>query len=67
MQLLRLPEEVQNQILSDLKFIYGQEFELGTEDDYRDKGNKMQKNLWKDRGQLVIQVGYLNYRQTVNF
>lgn len=58
MQLLRLPEELKNHLLGDLKFIYGDDFELGKETDYKDKGsNKMQKNLWKDRGQLVIQVG----------
>ena len=60
MQLLRLPEDAQNQILADLKFIYGDDFELGKLSDYKDKGKaKVQNSLWKDRGQLVIQVRLL--------
>lgn len=44
-------------IMSTLKFIHGDEFNYGTEADYKDRGTKIKKSYWKERGELIIQGG----------
>jgi ATP-dependent RNA helicase DHX57 len=44
-------------ILSTLKQIHGDEFNYGTEKDYKDQVSKIKKSYWKERGELVIQGG----------
>lgn len=44
-------------IMSTLKFIHGDEFNFGTEADYKDRGSKIKKSYWKERGELIIQGG----------
>ena len=55
--MLKLQEESHNMILSTLKHIHGDEFIYGTEADYLDRGSKIKKSYWKERGELVIQGG----------
>ncbi|KAG5667809.1 hypothetical protein PVAND_015778 [Polypedilum vanderplanki] len=63
MQLLSLKEESQNLITSTLKHIYGDDFEFGTMDDYKDKkGSKIKHSYWKEKGELVIR-GVNDYSQ----
>jgi hypothetical protein len=55
MQLLSLKEESHNLITSTLKHIYGDDFEFGTIDDYKDKrGSMIKHSYWKEKGELVI-------------
>lgn len=44
-------------ILSTLKYLHGDDFEYEKESSYKDKGSKIKKSYWKDRGELVIQGG----------
>lgn len=44
-------------IMSTLKHIHGDEFKFGTEADYNDRGSKIKKSYWKERGELIIQGG----------
>lgn len=52
-----LQEDSHNMIMSTLKYIHGEEFSYGTEADYKDRGSKIKKAYWKERGELVIQGG----------
>lgn len=44
-------------IMSTLKHIHGDDFSFGTEADYKDRGSKIKKSYWKERGELIIQGG----------
>lgn len=44
-------------IMSTLKHIHGDDFKFGTEADYNDRGSKIKKSYWKERGELIIQGG----------
>jgi hypothetical protein len=55
MQLLSLKEDSHNLITATLKHIYGDDFEFGTMDDYKDKkGSRIKHSYWKEKGELVI-------------
>lgn len=55
--MLSLAEESHNMIMSTLKHIHGDDFSFGTEADYKDRGSKIKKSYWKERGELIIQGG----------
>lgn len=57
LQLLRFNEDIQNHVLGTLKYLHGNDFELGKISDYKDFGSKIKSGYWKERGQLVIQGG----------
>lgn len=54
---LSLQEESHNMIMTTLKHIHGEDFNFGTEADYKDRGSKIKKSYWKERGELIIQGG----------
>lgn len=58
MQLLSLKEDTKDLITSTLKFIYGDDFEFADLNSYvNQKGSKIKKSYWKERGELVIKGG----------
>lgn len=58
LQVLRLGDETQKQVLDVLRTIHGTDFVLGEITDYKDRGSKTKNKYWQDRGNLVIQGGY---------
>ncbi|XP_055610130.1 putative ATP-dependent RNA helicase DHX57 [Uranotaenia lowii] len=66
LQVLRLKEESQTMVMDTLRSIHGEAFELGDISKYEDKGGRMKKAYWQDRGNLVIQGGcdYSNVKKT---
>ncbi|XP_058058907.1 putative ATP-dependent RNA helicase DHX57 [Anopheles bellator] len=57
LQVLRLKDESQKLIMDTLRAIHGESFQLGDISKYEDKGGRMKKGFWQDRGNLVIQGG----------
>ncbi|XP_050100342.1 putative ATP-dependent RNA helicase DHX57 [Anopheles aquasalis] len=57
LQVLRLKDESQTLIMDTLRAIHGESFQLGDISKYVDQGNRLKKNFWQDRGNLVIQGG----------
>ncbi|XP_035900157.1 putative ATP-dependent RNA helicase DHX57 [Anopheles stephensi] len=57
LQVLRLKDESQTRIMETLRAIHGEAFQLGDISKYEDKGGRMKKGFWQDRGNLVIQGG----------
>lgn len=58
MQLLTLKDESIDLITSTLKFIHGDNFEFASEEDYENqRGSKIKKSYWKERGQLIVKGG----------
>ncbi|XP_055695529.1 putative ATP-dependent RNA helicase DHX57 [Lutzomyia longipalpis] len=55
LQVLRLNEDSQNLVMETLRGIHGQDFDLGSESAYKDKGSHFKKSYWEERGNLVIQ------------
>ncbi|XP_059620655.1 putative ATP-dependent RNA helicase DHX57 [Phlebotomus argentipes] len=55
LQVLRMSENSQELVMETLRKIHGPDFELGNESAYRDKGSKLKKTYWEERGNLVIQ------------
>ncbi|XP_041765318.1 putative ATP-dependent RNA helicase DHX57 [Anopheles merus] len=68
LQVLRLKDESQTLIMDTLRSIHGESFQLGDISKYEDKGGRMKKGFWQDRGNLVIQGGfdYSNIPRTGN-
>ncbi|GAB0094943.1 putative ATP-dependent RNA helicase DHX57 [Sergentomyia squamirostris] len=66
LQVLRMNAESQNLVMETLRGIHGDEFELGSISDYQDKGNRLKKSYWEERGNLVIQgiTDYSNVPKT---
>uniref|UniRef100_A0A182J9H8 RNA helicase n=1 Tax=Anopheles atroparvus TaxID=41427 RepID=A0A182J9H8_ANOAO len=58
LQVLRLKDESQNLIMETLRAVHGESFQLGDISKYEDKGGRMKKGFWQDRGNLVIQGGF---------
>uniref|UniRef100_A0A182QUK8 RNA helicase n=1 Tax=Anopheles farauti TaxID=69004 RepID=A0A182QUK8_9DIPT len=58
LQVLRLKDESQTLIMDTLRSIHGDSFELGDISKYEDKGGRMKKGFWQDRGNLVVQGGF---------
>ncbi|XP_049284337.1 putative ATP-dependent RNA helicase DHX57 [Anopheles funestus] len=57
LQVLRLKDESQTLIMDTLRAIHGESFQLGDISKYEDKGGRMKKGFWQDRGNLIIQGG----------
>lgn len=55
LQVLRLDDESQKLIMETLRSIYGDDFKLKDSSNYKDRGSKMKKSYWEDRGSLVVQ------------
>ncbi|XP_058449185.1 putative ATP-dependent RNA helicase DHX57 [Malaya genurostris] len=68
LQVLRLKEESRNLIMDTLRAIHGETFQLGDITKYEDKGGRMKKSYWQDRGNLVVQGGcdYSYVKKTTN-
>uniref|UniRef100_A0A1Q3F577 RNA helicase n=1 Tax=Culex tarsalis TaxID=7177 RepID=A0A1Q3F577_CULTA len=66
LQILRLKEDSQTLVMDTLRAIHGDSFQLGDISLYEDKGGRMKKAYWQDRGNLVIQGGcdYSDVRKT---
>lgn len=55
MQVLRLSDESQKMCMETLKAIHGEDFRLDDASKYKDRGGKMKKSYWEDRGTLIVQ------------
>ncbi|XP_053697637.1 putative ATP-dependent RNA helicase DHX57 [Sabethes cyaneus] len=68
LQILRLKEESRTMVMDTLRTIHGESFQLGDISMHEDKGGRMKKAYWKDRGNLIVQGGcdYSNARKTAN-
>lgn len=55
MQVLRLTDESQKICMETLKSIHGDDFRLDDPSKYKDRGGKMKKSYWEDRGTLIVQ------------
>ncbi|XP_055843477.1 putative ATP-dependent RNA helicase DHX57 [Episyrphus balteatus] len=55
LQVLRLGDDSQKLIMETLRSIYGDDFKLNDSSNYKDRGSKMKKSYWEDRGSLVVQ------------
>ncbi|XP_055641753.1 putative ATP-dependent RNA helicase DHX57 [Toxorhynchites rutilus septentrionalis] len=57
LQILRLKEDSKSMIMDTLRAIHGDSFQLGDISKYEDKGGRMKKAYWQDRGNLIVQGG----------
>ncbi|XP_075156845.1 putative ATP-dependent RNA helicase DHX57 [Haematobia irritans] len=55
MQVLRLSDDSQKMCMETLRSIHGDDFRLDDPSKYKDRGGKMKKSYWQDRGTLVVQ------------
>ncbi|KAM7349281.1 putative ATP-dependent RNA helicase DHX57 [Cochliomyia hominivorax] len=55
MQVLRLTDESQKVCMETLKAIHGEGFRLDDASKYKDRGGRMKKSYWEDRGTLIVQ------------
>uniref|UniRef100_A0A1A9WLD3 Putative ATP-dependent RNA helicase DHX57 n=1 Tax=Glossina brevipalpis TaxID=37001 RepID=A0A1A9WLD3_9MUSC len=55
MQILHLNEESQNMCMDTLRSIHGIKFRLDNASKYKDRGGKIKKSYWEDRGTLIVQ------------
>ncbi|XP_065363146.1 putative ATP-dependent RNA helicase DHX57 [Calliphora vicina] len=55
MQVLRLSDESQKMCMETLKSIHGDDFRLDDPTKYKDRGGRMKKTYWEDRGTLIVQ------------
>ena len=55
MQVLRLTDESQKICMETLRSIHGDDFRLDDPSKYKDRGGKMKKSYWEDRGTLIVQ------------
>lgn len=58
LQVLRLSEDGQNDVMETLRYVHGQDFQLPDKSHYIDKGSRAKNGYWQERGNLVIQVIY---------
>lgn len=68
LQVLRLSDDGQASVLETLRHIHGQDFQLPSKAQYKDKGARLKGGYWKERGNLVVQGGcdYSNVQSTGN-
>ena len=57
MHTLHLTKNLENQMLDTLRHLYGENFTLRNQSDYRDKGSNLSRNYWVDRGGLRVMGG----------
>ncbi|KAJ1528629.1 hypothetical protein ONE63_007024 [Megalurothrips usitatus] len=62
MQTLRVAKNLENQMLDTLRHLYGENFVLRNQSDYRDKGSNLGRHYWMDRGGLRV-LGGTDYSQ----
>ncbi|KAK3925802.1 Putative ATP-dependent RNA helicase DHX57 [Frankliniella fusca] len=62
MQTLRLAKNLENQMLDTLRQLYGENFVLRKQSDYRDRGSNLARHYWIDRGGLRV-LGGTDYSQ----
>lgn len=55
LQVIRMAEESQKMVMETLRYIHGEDFQLGDITKYKDLGNKQKNKYWQERGNLVIQ------------
>lgn len=55
MQVLRLSDDSQKMCMETLRSIHGEDFRLDDPSKYKDRGGRMKKSYWEDRGTLVVQ------------
>lgn len=55
LQVIRLAEGSKLEIMDTLRFIHGQNFQLGTKTKYKEMGTRLTKGYWEERGNLVVQ------------
>lgn len=61
--MVRLSDESQKMTMDTLRYIHGSNFQLDNQTKYRDRGTRMKKSYWEDRGTLIVQ-GVTNYSAT---
>jgi ATP-dependent RNA helicase DHX57 len=54
---LRLQEESQKLVMATLRQLYGDGYQLKDKSGYKDKGSRLKKKYWQERGNLVVQGG----------
>lgn len=59
MQILRLGPDSQNMVMETLRYIHGDDFKLDDISNYKDKGSRLKKNFWQERGNLIVQVSII--------
>jgi len=55
LQMLYLSEDSRKMVMETLRSIHGEDFQLDNASKYKDRGGKMKKTYWEDRGTLLIQ------------
>lgn len=55
LQVVRLSEVSRTEIMDTLRFIRGQNFQLGQKSKYKEMGTRLTKGYWEERGNLVVQ------------
>lgn len=65
MQILRLGTDSQNMVMETLRYIHGDDFKLDDISNYKDKGSRLKKNFWQERGNLIVQVSTLILHTTI--
>lgn len=55
LQVVRLSDGSKVEIMDTLRFIRGQNFQLGIKSKYKEMGTRLTKGYWEERGNLVVQ------------
>lgn len=55
LQVVRLSDGSKAEIMDTLRFIRGQNFQLGIKSKYKEMGTRLTKGYWEERGNLVVQ------------
>lgn len=60
MRNLNISDQSKEKILETLKYLHGEDFKHKNKSSYRDKGFRLDRQYWIDRGELIVQ-GTVNY------
>lgn len=55
LQIVRLSDGSKAEIMDTLRFIRGQNFQLGQKSKYKEMGTRLTKGYWEERGNLIVQ------------
>ncbi|XP_066909694.1 putative ATP-dependent RNA helicase DHX57 isoform X2 [Halyomorpha halys] len=68
MRNLNISEQSKEKILETLKYLHGEEFRHKNKSSYRDKGFRLDRQYWIDRGELIVQgtVNYSRNRESIS-